>query len=1395
MKTWKKRLAMFLAVVLLLGTVPVAALEEDLSPPPASVSHETDGEQPEPTAPDAEESQEALPEISEELPEVIPDTPDELPEAVPDVLELLEDAVVYNLGTYNTAVLPAALETALEDETVSEAVGAFMLETDCRDLLFLDEEGGFAIPLPESEPFFPYPVQFQSGGETWTEWFDEADSAAAVGGAVFTLTLREGAEPLYIEGPEDEVRAWLAKDFTTDGDPAQAMSLQPLTNGYAAVYFTKKELEGPFTLKSLAAMALKGNSYPNILTVGDDTVVVWQAYIYEGNSYDPPSESNYKSNGRYTIGKGSDTMDLEAILQELRGEYEYYTSLNLELIVGKTGHDNSDQNDGEKYRIRLSIQIGNHFLACKAYDETNASLSQYISGYVEETFYDGETYQPISKNCCNIQVYGSEWSGSERTTLKFGWDEQLKQVVDAAGESAEVKIYTGYYETEIPANAADVTSQLLMERKNSYSTEDWDNFAGYSVQLSSLSDWGSWDKVPKFTLALVKNGSAEVLLPFAVRISPNYAHIYFGDSLYSKIGDFGFIPVAESIRENYEYTGSYRMLNRTLPTNGRYYFQMTFYSPMPGESVSNYVASVTAGGAALTPGQISDLFSGIYNGGGYCADFSQGVTFTITYTNKYHYNPGGKETFTVKTLPSNEEPGNVEINYDTFFVMNGAAKSGSNGSYRSYVMQAKDDGYYKYGYQTLFLANGDNPVSDETIVPQFTTRALSLQAKTEEDESASNQDLTSTTAIPFTDGRPVQYTAYVDNSSSTHRNYWVTFATKTAGGPKLFVNGATNADAAHRDSDGNLTRLVVLDDARNYHDVFVANLGDAPMNGLYARLEDAQNVKLDPYWSFRENSSLAEFPSYFISSYDGFQQNISKVRLLPEVDEATGLLKGGLIGGTLIIGYTKEDGTTEEVRIKLIGFAGNLQFTNQSLRKGVKWVPYVTAIQDNTLIDTEHYEFTVTGTLPSGLSWTPAGEIYGVPQEYGNFPIHVKLEYKGSIDTLLGGVGDLLSEEEKAALQDRLSCEGDLTLTILNNTDVNVWTVPTDESYSYAVETPVGTDQGNYHFTIDSYTDRVFKSAGPFGDFVNFYLDGRLLVRDTDYAAEDGSTIITIKEQTFRNAGPGTHTIAAEFFPGGSRTDANTRSMKTTSQNYTLTIGGSSGSGSSGGSSGGGSGGSSGGGGSRPSSSSSKPTASTKPAAPETPPVPSFPFTDVPQDNVFRADIQWVFDNGLMIGTTDSTFEPRSTLTAAAIITVLARMAKVDLTQYEHVADEEIDPSAWYAAAAIWAKHSGLLPEEGAAIFQAPLKREQMAVMLVKYLRLVNVEPQPPEEPVIFADADRMSPEGNAAFQTLYQYGIFKGTGNGVMDPGGITNRGQFAALIHRISDRFSLSGDGRQGT
>ncbi len=167
-----------------------------------------------------------------------------------------------------------------------------------------------------------------------------------------------------------------------------------------------------------------------------------------------------------------------------------------------------------------------------------------------------------------------------------------------------------------------------------------------------------------------------------------------------------------------------------------------------------------------------------------------------------------------------------------------------------------------------------------------------------------------------------------------------------------------------------------------------------------------------------------------------------------------------------------------------------------------QYVPYQEAIPASL----QGGSFTLTsGSLPKGLSLSADGVLTGFPEELGVFSFTVtetagdgSVEHVCSLSTYSRMYADV--EESNPPGYGFVETEGD---------DGRVQ----DQTVS----------------SVDELTDQVMHCQGPFSQFRNLYLDGRRLVRDVEYRAEEGSTKITIYAETIGEEGGGTHTLAAEF--------------------------------------------------------------------------------------------------------------------------------------------------------------------------------------------------------------------------------------------------------------------------
>lgn len=474
------------------------------------------------------------------------------------------------------------------------------------------------------------------------------------------------------------------------------------------------------------------------------------------------------------------------------------------------------------------------------------------------------------------------------------------------------------------------------------------------------------------------------------------------------------------------------------------------------------------------------------------------------------------------------DPDSTYFSISGAYSMSGEDNNANRKYFRVYDIPYFDDSYDRNGYQTVFILDNGKPVTDNIIYPTFYTSAYKVFA---DDSSGSNKEqISGKTPLDFESGRVIQYSALSESGKYT-QNYWVTFVTQQRG-PKLFVNATNNSD--HYSDSGKPQREVFLNSRYGYHhDIFFANIGDSELNGINASLSgDTKGVKLDDYWTVTDSSVKKLAP--FTKTYE--PDNIAKVRLVPENEDMF-----GSISGTLNIS-TANGGSVD---IELTGIAGTPKIVTDTLYDGVKYVPYSCVIMTNSMYESDAMQFSISsGALPAGIELRPNGEIYGIPTETGEFTFDVQAKYVGN--------KEFDSPEYTVVHQ--------YTLVIKDNTDENVNSVNEDVQ-GYMLTKRVSRDIKVYYSRenggipvvdkIEMDSD-IFWSEGSYSnEFLAFYIDGEKLAEGVDYIAEDGSTKITVRSQTFGHISMTgndiPHTLAAEF-----RTDGKTKDLKRSAQNVYL---------------------------------------------------------------------------------------------------------------------------------------------------------------------------------------------------------------------------------------------------
>lgn len=127
----------------------------------------------------------------------------------------------------------------------------------------------------------------------------------------------------------------------------------------------------------------------------------------------------------------------------------------------------------------------------------------------------------------------------------------------------------------------------------------------------------------------------------------------------------------------------------------------------------------------------------------------------------------------------------------------------------------------------------------------------------------------------------------------------------------------------------------------------------------------------------------------------------------------------------------------------------------------------------------------------------------------------------------------------------------------------------------------------------------------------------------------------------------------------------------------------------------------------------------TEPPEPTEPPIDySELYTDMPKkDNWAYAGMQFMLDNGLFAGTSETTVSPNLPMTRAMLVTVLWRLAGAPETDSPSPF-KDVSAKDWFAAPVIWAAGDGLVSGIGNGKFgpNQALTREQIAVILRSFV-------------------------------------------------------------------------------
>lgn len=185
-------------------------------------------------------------------------------------------------------------------------------------------------------------------------------------------------------------------------------------------------------------------------------------------------------------------------------------------------------------------------------------------------------------------------------------------------------------------------------------------------------------------------------------------------------------------------------------------------------------------------------------------------------------------------------------------------------------------------------------------------------------------------------------------------------------------------------------------------------------------------------------------------------------------------------------------------------------------------------------------------------------------------------------------------------------------------------------------------------------------------------------------------------------------------------------------------------------------------------------------------PLPNNPFSDVEQSDWFYDSVMYVIEHDIFNGTGDNAFSPYGTMTRGMYVTVMGRIAGVDISKYTGEGSfADVDQNAYYAPYVAWAVENGITKGVGAERFQPNgiLNREQMAVFTLRYFVAAGIEYDDSVNPTTPKDLSTVSDWAKDAVLILWKAGLLKGDENGHINPQSNANRAESAAFCARTNE------------
>lgn len=185
-----------------------------------------------------------------------------------------------------------------------------------------------------------------------------------------------------------------------------------------------------------------------------------------------------------------------------------------------------------------------------------------------------------------------------------------------------------------------------------------------------------------------------------------------------------------------------------------------------------------------------------------------------------------------------------------------------------------------------------------------------------------------------------------------------------------------------------------------------------------------------------------------------------------------------------------------------------------------------------------------------------------------------------------------------------------------------------------------------------------------------------------------------------------------------------------------------------------------------------------------------YQFSDVEKEAWYKDYVQFVYGNGIMTGVSETSFEPKTVMTRAMLVTVLFRMDGKHSVTGGSAFQDVSNTSDWYYDAVNWASKNGIVSGYGNGYFGPgdSVTREQMVTIFYRFANYKSYGNGMAAELSGYSDIGSVSSWAIGAFRWAVGNGIISGTSGKTLSPLDRGSRCEVAAIIVRFQNKAPIA-------